>query len=316
VPGPHVLLDRIWGGPRRVYAAIKFFLYTLIGSLLMLGRYHGPVLSRQKRDRTGSFDLLVIKNVLAQNPLSSTVELLMFGAFALAFAIKVPLFPFHTWLPDAHVEAPTAGSVILAGVLLKLGTFGFIRYCIPLFPYASATLAPADDRACRDRRHLRRADRGDADGREETRRLLVRESLGICRPGHVRVHADGNELGRPQMINHGISTGALFLLVGMIYERRHTREIAHFGGLWEQMPLFGRIFLIVTFSSIALPLTNGFVGEFLILLGSYQSQVPLAKGATVLATTGVIWSAVYMLWMFQRVMYGPVDKPKTGDCAT
>jgi NADH-quinone oxidoreductase subunit M len=233
----------------------------------------------------------------------------MFGAFTLAFAIKVPMFPFHTWLPDAHVEAPTAGSVILAGVMLKLGTFGFVRFCIPLFPEAAQQFAPLINVL---------AVIGIVYGalvaamQTDVKKLVAYSSvshLGFVMLGLFAFTPQALSGSVLQMVNHGISTGALFLLVGMIYERRHTRQIADFGGLWEQMPVFGRIFLIVTFSSIALPLTNGFVGEFLILLGSFQSAVPYTPILTAIATTGVIWSAVYMLWMFQRVMYGPADKP-------
>ncbi len=274
----------------------------MAGSMLMLVSIMALFL------RVRSFDLLAIKTALVNAPLSETTALLMFSAFALAFAIKVPMFPFHTWLPDAHVEAPTAGSVILAGVMLKLGTFGFLRYCIPLFPDAARTAAPY---------LIALAVIGIVYGalvaamQRDIKKLVAYSSvshLGFVMLGLFAFTPQALSGAVLQMINHGISTGALFLLVGMIYERRHTRQIKDFGGLWEQMPLFGRIFLIVTLSSIALPLTNGFVGEFLILLGSFQSTVPGAAWATVIATTGVIWSAVYMLWMFQRVMYGPVDK--------
>ncbi len=306
---PMYFLIGIWGGPRRVYAAVKFFLYTLVGSLLMLVAIMGLYFHVRNVTGVGTFDLLAIKTALSTNPIEGTLGLLMFGAFALAFAIKVPMFPFHTWLPDAHVEAPTAGSVILAGVMLKLGTFGFVRFCIPLFPEAAHQFAPLI---------LVLAVIGIVYGalvaamQPDVKKLVAYSSvshLGFVMLGLFAFTPQALSGSVLQMVNHGISTGALFLLVGMIYERRHTRQIADFGGLWEQMPVFGRIFLIVTFSSIALPLTNGFVGEFLILLGSFQSEVPYAPILTAIATTGVIWSAIYMLWMFQRVMYGPVDKP-------
>ena len=309
---PMYFLIGIWGGQRRIYAAVKFFLYTLVGSLLMLVAIMALFLHVRATTGQLTFDLLAIKSVLADpaTALPADTALLMFSAFALAFAIKVPMFPLHTWLPDAHVEAPTAGSVILAGVLLKLGTFGFLRYCIPLFPEAARAAAPL---------MITLAVIGIVYGalvasmQRDVKKLVAYSSvshLGFVMLGLFAFTPQALQGAVLQMVNHGISTGALFLLVGMIYERRHTRQIKDFGGLWEQMPVFGRIFLIVTLSSIALPLTNGFVGEFLILLGAFQSTVRGAGLATVIATTGVIWSAVYMLWMFQRVMYGPVDKPE------
>jgi NADH-quinone oxidoreductase subunit M len=307
---PMYFLIGIWGGQRRIYAAVKFFLYTMAGSMLMLVAIMSLFFYVHAQTGVWTFDLLQIKTALANSRLPLNTELLMFVAFAIAFAIKVPMFPFHTWLPDAHVEAPTAGSVILAGVLLKVGTFGFVRLCIPLFPMASQTFAPYI---------LVIAVIGVIYGalvaavQPDFKKLVAYSSvshLGFVMLGLFAFTPQALSGAVLQMINHGVSTGALFLLVGMIYERRHTREIAALGGLWEQMPVFGRIFLIVTFSSIGLPLTNGFVGEFLILLGSFQSAVPGAMLATALATTGVIWSAIYMLWMFQRIMYGPVDKPE------
>ncbi|HVK05213.1 MAG TPA: NADH-quinone oxidoreductase subunit M [Armatimonadaceae bacterium] len=304
---PMYFLIGIWGGKRRIYAAVKFFLYTLAGSLLMLVAILALYLNvRGVVGGAGTFDYLTIKSVLAANPLPLQMSLLMFGAFSLAFAIKVPMFPFHTWLPDAHVEAPTAGSVILAGVLLKLGTYGFMRFAIPLFPEAAQLCAPFI---------VTLAVIGIIYGalvaamQRDVKKLVAYSSvshLGFVMLGLFSFDSKGMTGAVLQMINHGISTGALFLMVGMIYERRHTRQIKDFGGLWEQMPLYSRIFLIVTFSSIALPLTNGFVGEFLILVGSFQT-FPLA---TVFATSGVILSAIYMLWMYQRVFYGTVDKPE------
>ena len=307
---PMYFLIGIWGGKRRIYAAVKFFLFTMAGSMLMLVSIMWLFFYTRSVDPAGmgSFDYVAIKQAIAAHPIGTTTALMMFSAFALAFAIKVPMFPFHTWLPDAHVEAPTAGSVILAGVMLKCGTFGFIRYCIPLFPEAAHTAAPV---------MIVLAVIGIVYGalvaamQRDVKKLVAYSSvshLGFVMLGLFVFTPQALSGAVLQMINHGISTGALFLLVGMIYERRHTRQIKDFGGLWEQMPFFGRVFLIVTLSSIALPLTNGFVGEFLILMGSFQSAVPIAAWAAVIATTGVIWSAVYMLWMFQRVMYGPVDK--------
>jgi NADH-quinone oxidoreductase subunit M len=226
----------------------------------------------------------------------------LFLAFALAFAIKVPMFPFHTWLPDAHVEAPTAGSVILAGVLLKMGTYGFVRFCLPLFPHASAAFTPAI---------FVLGLIGILYGawvsmvQPDLKKLIAYSSvshLGFVMVGLFALNAQGVEGGILQMINHGLSTGALFLLVGMIYERRHTRMIADFGGLWAVVPAYSAVFLFVTLSSIGLPGLNGFVGEFLILLGAFQVNRPLA----VLATAGIIFAAVYMLWMYQRVFFGEI----------
>jgi NADH-quinone oxidoreductase subunit M len=228
----------------------------------------------------------------------------LFGAFALSFAIKVPMFPFHTWLPDAHTEAPTAGSVILAGVMLKMGTYGFMRFAIPLFPQAALSAAPAISVL---------ATIGIVYGavmcimQSDLKRLIAYSSvshLGYVMLGLFAFNMQGLEGGIYQMLNHGISTGGLFLVVGMIYERRHTRMIAEFGGLAKVMPKLTVFFLIITLSSIALPGTNGFVGEFLILLGAFRTNAVIG----VIATSGVILGAVYMLWMFQRVMYGEIKK--------
>jgi NADH-quinone oxidoreductase subunit M len=230
----------------------------------------------------------------------------LFGAFALAFAIKVPMFPFHTWLPDAHTEAPTAGSVILAGVLLKMGTYGFIRFAIPLFPNAAFDLLPLVSVL---------AIIGIIYGalvsmvQPDLKRLVAFSSvshLGYVMLGMFAFNMQGIQGSIYQMLNHGISTGALFLIVGMIYERRHTRLIADFGGLSKVMPIYAAFFMIVTLSSIGLPGTNGFVGEFLILLGAFQSNVVYG----VLAATGVVLGAAYMLWMFQRVMFGKITRPE------
>jgi len=227
---------------------------------------------------------------------------LMFLAFALAFAIKVPLFPFHTWLPDAHVEAPTAGSVILAGVLLKMGTYGFLRFCLPLFPDASVAFAPLV---------FALAVIGIVYGafvstvQPDLKKLVAYSSvshLGFVMLGLFTLNQQGVVGGVIQMINHGLSTGALFLMVGMIYERRHTRLIADFGGLWKVVPAFSAMFLVVTLSSVGLPGLNGFVGEFLVLVGAFQVSGVLAA----VATTGIIFAAVYLLWMYQRVAFGEI----------
>jgi NADH-quinone oxidoreductase subunit M len=226
----------------------------------------------------------------------------LFAAFALAFAIKVPMFPFHTWLPDAHVEAPTAGSVILAAVLLKMGTYGFLRFCLPLFPHAVYEFTPLISIL---------AIIGIIYGamvamvQKDVKSLVAYSSvshLGFVMLGIFALNMQGIEGGILQMVNHGISTGALFLLVGMIYERRHTRLIADFGGLAGVMPIFTVCFMVITLSSIGLPGTNGFIGEFLILLGTFRVNTVYA----VLAATGVILAAIYMLWMFQRVMFGKI----------
>ena len=231
----------------------------------------------------------------------------MFLAFALAFAIKVPMFPLHTWLPDAHTEAPTAGSVILAAVLLKMGTYGYVRFAMPLFPDAVEKFTPLI--ATLSVIGIIYASLV-AMVQEDVKKLVAYSSvahLGFVMLGVFSLNQMGLQGGMLQMLNHGVSTGALFLIVGFIYERRHTRLITDFGGLSKQMPIFATIFMIVTFSSIGLPGTNGFVGEFLVLLGAFESKL---RWYTVIASSGVILSAVYMLWMFQRVMFGKLDNPK------
>ena len=296
---PMYLIIGIWGGPNRVYAAVKFILYTLAGSLLMLVAILVLYFQHGAATNTYTFDLPVLARYVVP---AGTTQNLLFLAFALAFAIKVPMFPFHTWLPDAHVEAPTPGSVILAGVLLKMGTYGFLRFCLPLFPTASLHYAPL---------MFALAVIGIIYGawvstvQADIKKLVAYSSvshLGFVVLGLFTLTPQGLVGGLIQMVNHGLSTGALFLMVGMIYERRHTRLIADFGGLWGVIPAFSAIFLIVCLSSLGLPGLNGFVGEFLVLVGAFQVD----RLAAVLATSGIIFAAVYLLWMYQRVCFGTV----------
>ena len=296
---PMYFLIGIWGGPRKIYAAIKFFLYTMAGSILMLL----AILWLGIQGKTFS-----VPELIAANNIPSNVQLWLFMAFAAAFAIKVPMWPLHSWLPDAHVEAPTAGSVILAGVLLKMGTYGFLRFNIPLFPQAAVQAAPwiavlavigilygaAVSYAQRD-----------------VKKLVAFSSvshLGFVMLGLFALNPQGIQGGILQMINHGLSTGALFLIVGMIYERRHTRDLDAFGGLWKIMPLYGAFTIIVTLSSMGLPGLNGFVGEFTILLGAFGSEAIGSAWYAGLAAAGVILAAVYMLFMFQKMFLGPLEK--------
>ncbi|PYM21343.1 MAG: NADH-quinone oxidoreductase subunit M [Candidatus Rokuibacteriota bacterium] len=296
---PMYLVIGVWGGGNRIYAAVKFVLYTMVGSALMLVAI--LALYYQHGAATGiyTFDLTTLVRWVMP---PGAGQSLMFLAFALAFAIKVPLFPFHTWLPDAHVEAPTAGSVILAGVLLKMGTYGFLRFCLPLFPDASVAFAPLV---------FALAVIGIVYGafvstvQPDLKKLVAYSSvshLGFVMLGLFTLNQQGVVGGVIQMINHGLSTGALFLMVGMIYERRHTRLIADFGGLWKVVPAFSAMFLVVTLSSVGLPGLNGFVGEFLVLVGAFQVSGVLAA----VATTGIIFAAVYLLWMYQRVAFGEI----------
>ncbi|MBF8297586.1 MAG: nuoM [candidate division NC10 bacterium] len=293
---PMYFLIGIWGGPRRIYATLKFVLFTMAGSVLMLLAM--IALAFLHRGTTGrlSFDLLE----LIGGAIPYGLQVWLFAAFALAFAIKVPMFPFHTWLPDAHVEAPTAGSVLLAGVLLKMGTYGFLRFALPLFPAAAAAFSPLISVL---------AVIGILYGalvslaQDDLKRLVAYSSvshLGFVMLGIFAMNLQAVEGSILQMVNHGLSTGALFLLVGMIYERRHTRIIGEFGGLSRVMPRFALCFLIVAMSSIGLPGLNGFVGEFLILAGTFRVH----RGFAILATVGIVLAAVYMLWMWQRVMWG------------
>jgi len=297
---PMYFLIGIWGYERRIYAAVKFILYTMVGSILMLIAIIGLAYAHGGGQPT--FDL----QQLYGTALSWEMEKWFFLAFALAFLIKVPLFPFHTWLPDAHVEAPTAGSVILAGVMLKMGTYGLLRFAAPLFPHAFEYFAPYIAIL---------AVVGIVYGalvamvQPDMKKLVAYSSvshLGFVVLGLCSNTVQGVEGAIYQMLNHGVSTGGLFMIVGMLSDRRHTRLISEYGGIKAVMPRLVACFLLVTLSSIAVPGFNGFVGEFLILLGSFRWW-PVA---TAVGATGVILSAVYMLWMFQRVNYGEVTNPK------
>jgi NADH-quinone oxidoreductase subunit M len=304
---PMYLIIGVWGGKDRVYAAMKFFLYTMVGSLLMLVAILYLVSSYEKLAGHYTFDLQELSTVF----LPALPQYLLFAAFALAFAIKVPMFPFHTWLPDAHVQAPTGGSVILAAVLLKLGIYGFIRFAMPLFPVASQVIGPV------------LAGLGvfgiiygayAAWVQRDLKKLVAYSSvshMGFILLGLFAMNRTGISGAILQMINHGISTGALFLLVGVIYDRRHSRMLDDFGGLAKVMPWYTLIFVIITMSSIGLPGTNGFVGEFMILAGSFFSRASIGFGSswlvmTLLATTGVIFAAVYMLHAVLRIFWGKV----------
>ncbi len=300
---PMYFLIGIWGGPRRIYAAVKFILYTMAGSLLMLL----AILYLYFAHGATTFDLTAITRDLTTGALELTGPegFWLFAAFLVAFAIKVPMFPLHTWLPDAHVEAPTAGSVILAGVLLKMGTYGMLRFCLPLFPETALAVAPYLSVL---------AIIGILYGalvamvQPDLKKLVAYSSvshMGLVVLGIFAFTVQGLEGSVLQMLNHGLSTGALFFLVGMIYDRRHTREIADFGGLAHVCPLYASAFLVATLSSIGLPGLNGFVGEVLILVGSFASNKLFGS----LAALGLILGAVYMLWMYQRVFLGKLDNP-------
>jgi len=299
---PMYFLIGVWGYERRIYAAVKFMLYTMAGSVLMLIAI--IALAGLHAESTGSYSFAYEQLLTLDVP--GHLQLWFFLAFALAFAIKVPLFPFHTWLPDAHVEAPTAGSVILAGVLLKMGTYGLLRFAFPLFPDAAVYVAP----------YLALlAVIGIVYGalvamvQPDMKKLVAYSSvshLGFVVLGLATMNMQGMQGAVYQMLNHGVSTGALFLIVGMLSDRRHTRLISEFGGLKRVAPRLVAVFLIITLSSIGLPGLNGFIGEFLILLGAFRWNPWFAA----VAASGVILSAVYMLWMFQRVNYGSVTNPK------
>ncbi len=302
---PMYFLIGVWGGKRKIYAALKFFIYTALGSLLMLVAIVYLGLSHEQQFGELSFYLGDWVNLR----FGAKEELLLFAAFALAFSIKIPLFPLHTWLPDAHVEAPTGGSVILAGVLLKLGIYGLIRFAMPIFPGAIEALAPV---------FVVLGVAGIVYGalvawvQTDIKKLVAYSSvshLGFCVLGLAALNMQGMQGSVLQMINHGISTGALFFLVGVLYDRKHTRLIADYGGLAQKVPMFAFVFMVFTLSSVGLPLTNGFVGEFLILLGGFQYN-PVA-GAV--AVTGVVLGALYMLSLYRRVIFGSFNEERNGD---
>ncbi|MDX1959573.1 MAG: NADH-quinone oxidoreductase subunit M [Leptospiraceae bacterium] len=294
---PMALLIGVWGGETRLYAAIKFFIYTMAGSVLMLA---GILIIYYK---TGSVNIEEI-STMSLNNFSPEMQTFLFFAFALSFAIKIPIFPVHTWLPDAHTEAPTAGSVILAGVMLKMGTYGFIRFCIPFFPTVSL--------------HYKEfimllSVIGIVYGalvamvQKDGKKLIAYSSvshLGFCMLGLMTFTEEGVIGGMIQMINHGVSTGMLFLMIGMIYERTHTRMIADYGGIAKIIPTYALFFMIAMLSSVGLPGTNGFVGEFLVLLGAFKVHVVYG----IIAGTGVIWAACYLLWFTKRFLFGEITK--------
>lgn len=319
---PMFFLIGIWGGENRIYAAVKFFIFTALGSLLMLAAIIALYFQYANIPgglAQGTFDFVVLANAIEMHTLTfaPATGAFLFLAFALAFSIKVPLFPFHTWLPDAHTEAPTAGSVILAAVLLKMGTYGLMRFNFTLFPEASREFAPL---------FIVLAIIGIIYGalvamvQPDVKRLVAYSSvahMGFVILGMFSFTEMGMQGALYQMLNHGVSTGALFLLVGFIYERRHTRQISDFGGLANVMPIYATIFVITAMSSVGLPFLNGFVGEFLIMIGMWKStilQVTASANwnyiATMLAGTGVIFAAVYLLWMIQRVFFGKVTNDK------
>lgn len=302
---PMYFLIGLWGGPRRIYAAVKFFLYTMAGSILML------VAILYLGIKTDTFNL---PTMLARLPdlyatsINPQAQMLLFIAFAAAFAIKVPMWPLHSWLPDAHVEAPTAGSVILAGVLLKMGTYGFLRFNIQLFPDATVQAAPWIALL---------ATIGIIYGaavsyaQQDVKKLVAYSSvshLGFVMLGMFALNKEGVSGAILQMINHGLSTGALFLLIGMVYEQTHTREIKVYGGLWKVMPIFGTVMLISALSSMGLPGLNGFVGEFTILLGAFGSKAIGNPWFAGISAIGVIMAAVYILYMFQKMFLGPAGE--------
>lgn len=297
---PMYFIIGIWGGPRRIYAAVKFFIYTMTGSVLMLLAILFLYFTHYKATGVYTFDILTYHSM----GLPAGTQMWLFLAFFLAFAIKVPMFPFHTWLPDAHVEAPTAGSVILAGVLLKMGTYGFLRFSLPIFPQATMDFVPLV---------MALSVIGIIYGalvsiaQDDVKKLVAYSSvshLGYCMLGMFALNLEGVKGSIIQMINHGLSTGALFLIVGILYERRHTRLISEYGGIMKVMPVFATLFLLVAFSSMGVPGLNGFVGELLILIGAFKASVTFGS----LATIGLILGAIYLLWMYKRVMYGEITK--------
>lgn len=296
---PMYFLIGIWGGQERIYAAVKFFIYTMVGSLLMLVGILWVYFHVNVPGVGHTFDYSLI---MEHAHFATQAQLWLFAAFALAFAIKVPMFPLHTWLPDAHVQAPTAGSVILAGVMLKMGTYGFIRFAMPMFPAGVDYFKPA---------MIALAVVGIVYGamvsiaQKDMKKLVAYSSvshLGFVMLGLFAMNTQAATGAMIQMINHGLSTGALFLLVGVVYDRRHTRMIADYGGIAKVMPWYAVMFIFVSLSSIGLPGLNGFIGEFLILMGAYKASITWG----VFATTGVILAAVYMLWMVRRVFFGEI----------
>ncbi len=316
---PMYLLIGIWGGQRRLYAAIKFVLYTMVGSLLMLVAIFYVYVKYAQVTGVYTTDLAELTKLV----LPHSAQVWCFLAFALAFAIKIPLFPLHTWLPDAHVEAPTPGSVILAGVLLKLGVFGFIRLAMPLFPYGAAVLAPY---------LVVLAVIGIIYGaivafaQDDVKKLVAYSSvshLGFCVVGLFSLTMTGVEGSIYAMLSHGLTTGGLFLGIGMLYERRHTRRLAEYGGLWKQMPMFSGLYLIIVMGSAGLPVLSGFIGEFLTMFGLFNAgdgfpagwphYLPAPRLLAALAATGVVLGAIYLLFMFQKVFFGPLDQSKNGD---
>jgi len=318
---PMYLLIGIWGGQRRLYASIKFVIYTMVGSLLMLVAIFYVYVQAAKVLGAYTTDLAELSKVA----LPYNAQVWCFGAFGLAFAIKIPLFPLHTWLPDAHVEAPTAGSVILAGVLLKFGIYGFLRYAMPLFPHGAEVWGPAIAILS-----VIGIIYGAfvAFAQDDVKKLVAYSSvshLGFCSLGILALNEYGVEGSIYAMLSHGLTTGGLFLGIGVLYERRHTRRLAEYGGVWKVMPVFAGLFLVITMGSAGLPALSGFVGEFLTLLGTFVSgpgpgdaaaqattliPYPMLLGA--LATTGVIWGAIYLLYMFQKVFFGKLDAARNG----
>ncbi|WKZ40333.1 MAG: NADH-quinone oxidoreductase subunit M [Anaerolineales bacterium] len=303
---PMYFLIGLWGGPRRVYAAIKFFLYTMAGSILMLV----AILFLGIQTNTFNIPQMLVRlpDLYATGTITAGTQMLLFLAFTAAFAIKVPMWPLHSWLPDAHVEAPTAGSVILAGVLLKMGTYGFLRFNIPLFPNAAIQAAPWIALF---------ATIGIIYGaavsfaQADMKKLVAYSSvshLGFVMLGLFALNPQGVAGAILQMVNHGLSTGALFLLIGMIYEQTHTREIKVYGGLWKITPVFGTLMLISSLSSMGLPGLNGFVGEFTILLGAFGSKAIGNPWYAGISAIGVIMAAIYILYMFQKVFLGPAGE--------
>lgn len=295
---PMYFIIGMWGGPRRMYAAVKFFLYTMAGSILMLLAILWLGINQ------GTFS---VPDLISKGSIPANIQFWLFLAFGAAFAIKVPMFPFHSWLPDAHVEAPTSGSVILAGVLLKLGTYGFMRFNLSMFPNAAVKLAPW---------MAALATIGILYGaavsyaQKDAKKLVAYSSvshMGFVMLGLFALNSHGIQGGLLQMVNHGLDTGALFLIVGMIYERRHTRELDAFGGLWKVMVIYAAMTLVVTLGSMGLPGLNGFVGEFTILLGAFGSQ-HISPWFAGLSAAGIILAAIYMLFMFQKLFLGPLDK--------